>query len=253
MTASSRVPAGLGDKGRWTASVIGAALVLSGVLVLFRAPSRPPPSILTGRPPVQLARPGNADPILREQAEMRDLAPLFLPTERNANLSIPPRDPSRSLLEDESPKLRFGEAEANVVKSFPPVATINRRPAAQAGPLDVFSPEAVAASLAGFGRETARIAPLPPRGGFVEVMASRTGDLLLAEPVPSADGPAGDKPWGPVEFLAVVDPSGLSAPLTLTSGSRVAEVDAHFSNYLTRVFRVGDRLAPGFYRITVAP
>jgi hypothetical protein len=253
MNAFPRAPAGLGERRRWIASGVAATAILTGVLALFRAPSRPPASTLAGRPPVQLARPGTADPILREQAEMRDLAPLFLPTERNASLTIAPRDPNRSLLEDQSPKLRFGEAEANVVKSFPPVALVNGRPAAQAGPLDLFSPDSVAASLAGFGREPAPIAPLPPRGGFVEVVASRSGERVLAEPITPAAGPSGEKQWGPVEFLALVDSAGLAAPLSVTAGSRVAEVDAHFSNYLSQVFRVGDRLAPGFYRITVAP
>lgn len=235
-------------------SALAAGLIMGGVLFLFRPPSPPPTAPkLAARPPVQLARPGTADPILREQAEMRDLAPLFLPTDRNASLSPPPRDPSRNFLEDESPKLRFVETETNVVKSFPPVAVINGRPAVQAGPLDVFSAEAAAASLAGFGREPSKVEPLPARGGFLEVVASWSGERVLAEPIPASGAPAGNPAWTPLEFLAVIDPAGLVAPLTVMSGSRVAEVDAHFGNFLAKVFRVGDRLPPGFYRITVAP
>ena len=35
--------------------------------------------------------------------------------------------------------------------------------------------------------------------------------------------------------------------------SDVDAVDAYFERYLTDTFRVGDRLAPGFYRIRVGP
>jgi hypothetical protein len=247
-------PADSGEKRRWIIAALAAAAVMAGVVLLFRPPTPPPAGAkLAGRPPVQLARPGTADPILREQAEMRDLAPLFLPTDKNASLSPPPRDPSRSFLEDESPKLRFGETETNVVKNFPPVAMVNGRPAGQAGALDVFSADAAASSLAGLGREPVKIEPFPARGGFVEVVASRSGERVLAESLAASAAPAGDQAWGPVEFLAVVDPAGLVAPLTVTTGSRVAEVDAHFGTFLAKVFRVGDRLAPGFYSITVAP
>jgi hypothetical protein len=45
----------------------------------------------------------------------------------------------------------------------------------------------------------------------------------------------------------------LIAPLTLTTRSGVEEIDNFYRNYLVRTYRVGERLAPGFYRITVAP
>jgi hypothetical protein len=59
--------------------------------------------------------------------------------------------------------------------------------------------------------------------------------------------------WAPLEFLATVEAAGLVAPLTLTGRSGVDEVDAFFRNYLVRTFRLGERLPPGFYRITVSP
>ena len=56
-----------------------------------------------------------------------------------------------------------------------------------------------------------------------------------------------------LDLEAVVDAAGLVAPLVVTASSRVEEVDAHYRNYLSRNFRIGGQLSPGFYRITVAP
>jgi hypothetical protein len=53
--------------------------------------------------------------------------------------------------------------------------------------------------------------------------------------------------------VAAIDPTGLAAPLTITTRSGVDEVDAYFQNFLARTLRVGERLAPGFYRISVGP
>jgi hypothetical protein len=56
-----------------------------------------------------------------------------------------------------------------------------------------------------------------------------------------------------MEFVAAVDPAGLVGPLVPTVRSGVEEVDNFFQNYLARTLRVGERLAPGFYRICVGP
>ena len=56
-----------------------------------------------------------------------------------------------------------------------------------------------------------------------------------------------------MSLLAAVDAAGLAAPLVVTEGSRVEEVDVYFRQFLARNFRIGDRLDAGFYSITVAP
>lgn len=243
-----------GEKRRWMLSAALAAVVVAGVVLLFRVPGnhiRPAPA--KGAVPVQVARPGRADPLLREETELRDLTPLFLPTERNASLAPPRREPGRTFLDDESPKYRFTEAELHLAKGLPPASMVNGKPAAAAEPVDTFSPQVSGSSLAGFGRRPWTMAAFSSRGGFVEVVAAGSGRPVLSDALPPRGRPPGDKAWGPVEFLAVVDAAGLASPLIVTEGSRVEEVDAFLGNYLTRTYRVGDRLAPGFYRITVAP
>lgn len=243
-----------GEKRRWILAVAFAAPLVAGVLALFRAPKQTAPAPTAEvRAPVQVARPGRADPLLTEETELRDLAPLFLPTERNASLPPPRREPGRTFLDDESPKYRFTDVELQLAKGLPPAAAINGKPAGAAEPVDAFAPQVAGASLAGFGRRRVELAALPARGGFVEVVVAGTGRAVLREKLPPEGRPPGEKAWGPVDFLAVVDAAGLASPLIVTEGSRVEEVDAFLGNYLTRAYRVGDRLAPGFYRITVAP
>jgi hypothetical protein len=235
-------------------SVAVAAAVFAAVVMLFRLPKLAGlASTLHPRTPVQVARPGPADPLLREETELRDLAPLFLPTERNASLPTPRREPGRTFLDDENPKLRFTEAELQLARGFPPTAAVNGRSAAVAEPADSFAPQIWGSSLVGFGRAKFEITPFSERGAFVEVVAAGSGRTVLTAKLPSTGKPPGEKAWGPVEFLAVVDASGLASPLIVTGGSRVEEVDSFLGSYLTRTYRVGDRLGPGFYRITVAP
>ena len=145
------------------------------------------------------------------------------------------------------------EFETSITQDLPPVATIDGRPARLAQPVDALVNQAMGGSLVGYGRQPAALPPFAQRGGFIEIVSIQEGDRVVREALPQAARPPGDKTWDPVEFLAVVDASGLFSPLVVTVGSRIEEVDLHFREFLTQTFRVGERLAPGFYRITVAP
>jgi hypothetical protein len=244
----------IGEKGRWTIATIGAIGATAILLFLFRLP--PSPIALTPSIPepvrsvVKMARPDEADMLLKAETELRDLRPLFLPTERNAALPAPRLEAGRTFLDAENLKPIIGDAEMQVSKDLPPVVTLDGQPLEKARPIDALTPDL---TLLGFGRSTTAIKPLLPRGGFIEVTTTRDGQRILTQELPVAARPPGDKPWSPVEFLAAVDAAGLVSPLVVTEGSRVEEVDVYLRNYLTRNFRIGERLAPGFYRITVAP
>lgn len=228
--------------------------VVVAAVVMFRFPAPPPPPV---PPPqkssVQIARPGVADEVLKEEAELRDLRPLFLPTHRNAALPEPKREPGRTILDEELPKWSFGEADLKVGREFPPVVTLGGKSVEKAELADALSIEAAEAPLLGFGRRGAEISPFVGRGGFVEVVAASDGRRVLAESLPIGAGPPGGKAWAPMELLATVDAAGLTCPLVVTEGSRVEEADIYFRNFLAQTFRIGARLAPGYYRITVAP
>ena len=256
-----------GEKTRWVIAAALAGLILSVLMLLFRgpagtmalppvaAPMPPATAPARPRPVVQLAKSGTADAVLAEELVLGDMRPLFLPTEGlSVTLPEPRREPGKTFLDNETLKLTFGEADLNLDRGLPPVATINGQPAQSAAALDALATEGAAGPLAGFGRDPrAAGGALPARGGFVAVVSVATGHQVWAESLPAEARPAGSKPWQPVEFVASVDAAGLTAPLVVTTSSEVEEVDAHYRNFLARGYRIGDRLPPGFYRITVGP
>jgi hypothetical protein len=245
-------------RNRWIAAAGGGVVIVAGLLLLFRLPA---PVVPLSRPveariakaEVQMARPDNTDLVLKAEAELRDLRPLFLPTERNAALPEPRLEPGRTFLDTESPGLTFTDADAQISRDLPPVATLDGQAVQKATPADVLGPQESRLGLRGFGRTEAVTKPFAPRGGYIEVVAMKDGGRVLAQPLPVEARPVSDKPWAPLELIAVVDAAGLVSPLAVIDGSRVDEVDSHFRTYLAREFRIGERLWPGFYRVIVAP
>ncbi len=228
--------------------------MVSLLLLLFRVP--PPTTLQPPEPAAGLAvadvRDSNA--ALREATRIHDLAPLFLPTELNAKLKDVPRpEPGRGVFDVEPTRLSFPESGLRLGAALPAVVALNGTPMGTATPLDALLADGADSSLAGFGREKREVVPLPPRGGFLEVVAAGNGERVLAEVLPVEAAPATQKLWQPPQFLALVDPAGLVGPLRLTEGSRVEEVDRHFQDYLMHTYRLGERLGPGFYRITIGP
>ncbi len=240
---------------RWGVAVAVALTVVGLLSLLFRPPQPIPPSgqVVEGPPPVQMARPTTADVVLKDEALVRDLRPLFLPTEFNTTLAAPRREPGRSILDDEPAGLGSAEAELGISRNLPPVALLNTLPAEKARARDVLAFADAGTGLVGFGRAGGVVTALQHRGGYLEVVAVSTGQRVLAEPLPPSLGPTGNREWEPMVLMAAVDAAGLASPLVVTESSHLEEVDAHFRKILAWKFRIGERLAPGFYRIVVGP
>lgn len=246
-------------RGRWIVAAGAAVVVVASFLLLVRVPA---PVILPATnspsesaPPssVKLARADGADVLLRQEAQLRDLRPLFLPTDVNAALPEPHLEPGRSFLDNDNLKLRPVDVEVPVAAQLPAVVTLDGVALAEARPRDALVGDAARIELLGIGRQTVVAAPLPSRGGWLEVSAAGDGERVIAEALPLTAKPPSEKPWYPLELVAVIDAAGLVGPLVVTEGSRVEDVDAHFKNFLAERFRIGERLAPGFYRISVVP
>lgn len=227
-----------------------AALAVS----LFRVPPVMPSPVMPAARGVHLQKVSGRESTLSEETILRDLSPMFLPTERNATLrKLPVREPGRTFLEIEAPKLGMPDGSWRFDRTLPPIATLNGIPLNQATPLDHLEAAAWEVNVAGFGRDRARIPTVEPRGALIEVVRERDGQRVMSDELEPKVLPPTNKLWQPVEFLAVVAPAGLAVPLSVRVRSGVEELDIFFRNYLSRTYRIGDRLAPGFYRITVAP
>jgi hypothetical protein len=188
---------------------------------------------------------GLVDPVIIMGTLLRDPTPLFLPTEFNSSRrDYTPREPGGAFA-GFPPILTFDPAE--LVLDLPaPVAV-------PASPAEALRGEPPGAAFIGFDRADPVMEPLSARAAYVEITEAGTGRTVLDKPLVDARPPATSVPWQPMEFMAAVDVSGLVGPVVPTTRSGVPDVDAYFGRYLAETLRVGQRFAPGFYRISVGP
>jgi hypothetical protein len=197
-------------------------------------------------PFVQIAGSGGAaaDRVLRERAEFFDPSPMFLPTDRNAGQgSLPPRlvvQPGQVFLDFPA---KWRVVEANLPSYGSEAVT------APEGLTDVMA-RASEAPFAGLGETAAPRRRVEPRAAFLEVK-SMDGSALIGVALTDAAAPRSD--FAPLEFLATISAAGLVVEPVLVTGSGADEVDSFFRTYLARSFRLGEKLAPGVYRVAIGP
>lgn len=237
----------------WLAA--GLAALVTGLLLMLFSLRPLEPEIITGEPEgsrgmsvVGLTRleQDSTDNLVAEEALFFDPTPLFLPTEWNADQKGLPdsilRNPNR-LFANYPAKLQFTQDELALTFTAPRIVPDS--------PAEILSQLHDQAPYLGIGQKDEQIPTLAPRGGFLQVMAVQTGQMVLEQSLPAAASPAGF--WRPLEVMAVVNAAGLVGRLSTVVSSGVEEVDGFFENYLVETYRIGQRLPPGFYRVCVGP
>lgn len=176
---------------------------------------------------------------------LRDPAPLFLPTDFNSSRKdYVPKEPGGAF-GGFQPEYIFDPSQ--LVLNLPlPVAIPN-------SPAEALAGDPPGAPFIGFDRADPVVEPLSPRTAYVEVVSAGTGRSVFGKTLSDAHPPQTSMPWQPMEFIAAVDSTGLVGPVVPMVRSGVDEVDAYFGLYLADTLRIGQRLAPGFYRISVGP
>lgn len=237
---------GWGNRRQWMWITVGAVLALVVALTLFRPAAEPavtPVRFNGNHPaPVRLVN------LKKNDAALTDPTPLFLPTEWNAAQDPLPESANRepgSTFAGYPAKLKFGQNELALSLSAPVEVPANAAVALGSGK----PPQA----FLGLNPEANPVRQLPVRKAFVEIVAARDGESVMTKTLADANPPESQGGWQPMEFLVAVDAMGLVGPPILTESSRVPGVDGYFRNYLEKTLRVGQRLAPGFYRISVGP
>lgn len=249
---------GKGWPRHWvTAAGAAVLVVVAAVLVVSLRPARKAPPVAPKpaadrpageSPEIKLTRlvQTGGDNLMSDEARFFDPTPLFLPTEWNADQNALPasvlNEPGR-MFQDFPSRMVF--QEGGVGLEFPGTVRLPARPG------DVLTAAEADAPYFGMGRSDLAVPALAARGGYLEVTASDNGRSVLAEPLTGAKPPVAF--WRPLEMLAAVNAAGLVGRLSFIERSGVEEVDNYFQNYLVKSLNLGQRLPPGFYRISVGP
>ena len=245
--------AGAQNRTSWSIG-IASVLVFSGILLLLTyrgaggsdalEPSRSLEARKIGL--TRLAQQGEGR-VVAEEAMFFDPTPLFLPTEWNSDQKpLPPSvlsDPGEMFPHFPS-KLQFAE-ESVALEFKAPIETPGK-------PSDTISVLENEIAFRGMGHADVGVGHLEERGGYLEVRSADAGKSAIVSQRLSDARPPVDI-WKPMEFMAVVNSSGLVGSLSLIKRSGYESVDLYFKNYLVQTFRLGEYLAPGFYRISVGP
>ena len=210
------------------------------VTFLVRIPESNAPAPAKAAPSV-----GLVDPVVIMSTMLRDPTPLFLPTDfTSSRKDYVPTEPGGAF-GGFQPEYVFDPSQ--LVLNLPPSAAIPTSPA------EALAGDPPGAPFIGFDRADPVVEPISPRMAYVEVADAGTGRNIFGAEVTDAHPPQTSVTWQPMEFVAAVDSAGLVGPVIPTVRSGVDEVDAYFGRYLAENLRVGQRLAPGFYRISVGP
>lgn len=237
--------------GRWVVALtvifaVAAMAALFRPLGRNRVHARP----TVPMPKVDVARldEGAGDKLLREQANIFDPTPLFLPTKWNTSQRPLPAAVGPQPGQVFSPfgaQLVYGKEELAL-----PIEASRALPKS---PLDLLN-EPSRDPFVGFDRQDLALAPLPARFGVVEVRRMDSVEAALEFPLDRAVIlPAGRLDWQPAEYVITVTVGGLLGRPANTASSDVEEVDVFLRDYLSKNLHLGERLAPGIYRVVVGP
>ena len=250
----SKVSRGQGST-LWIAIAISTVLV---ALVVLAATMVRLPKPIELKTPVQktseiaIARvdPTGGNVALLQQVELYDTMPLFLPTPINnsdPNLSTTMRHEPGSAFKPIPPKPIFVEYEKlNIALPDPIIVPGN--------PVEALHIGETANPIFTFGLINYPYTPLPVRLAFLEVLQTKTGRTVLAEPLSAQKSgglPAVD--WQPLEMVVAIETTGMVGEPTVTAGSSFEEVDDYFRAFVVKQFRLGARLPPGFYTLRIGP
>ncbi len=226
----------------WAAALFGAVILGGGLfLLIWSAPIGQEPTL----PPKTPAVPNLAvKKVVSGEAALLDKTPLFLPTDWNTatkEISLPK---SGGIFSEYPATFAFSEIEVG----FGALRSGDALSMEVARDLD-----APGSTALGFGRKPGSNESPAPRGGYLEILAAKEGTPVLREVLVLVPPLKKALVWRPIELMAVVGPAGLSGPLIFVARSGSDEVDAYFSEFLVRKFKLGEKLPPGIYRLIVGP
>jgi len=232
-------------KRRAVVAVVGAGLATAGWYFWALSHVAPEPPARPEVPPLLQITGRSAGDLLREQAEYFDPTPLFFPTPQNfgqgRSVAALRREPAEG----------FANFPASYRFHVQKIASygLASEPAPQ-HPKDVLV-RGDEAPFSGLGEVDLPAHNLVARGGYIEAKSLSGGGLALSMPLDAGTLPKVE--FSPLEFLVLVGTNGIVGEPLLTRNSGSEQVDAFVRDYLVKSFRLGERLAPGKYAVSVGP
>lgn len=235
----------------WWVGTLTVLMASLSIMVLFRPvasrPNHPSKAVV---PKVSITPLGmaGARSWLNEQATFYDPTPFFLPTKWNTNqgplpASVQPQP--GQVFPNFGAELTYGRSELAL-----PIAAAESTPRSPSDLLKTPSRD----PFLGFGRVDIPLEPLAPRTAVLEITEIGSGRVVHVPNIASSVVlPAGQAEWQPAEFLVCVTAEGLLGTPVETASSDVEDVDVFLRDYLEKTLRLGERLAPGMYRVVIGP
>jgi len=242
------MPSGFKVKRRvWIFAVF--ALTTGGGWWLWRGATIEVPvsPTVTESPAVRLAANQHAigDEVMRERARYLDPTPLFFPTEWNYG-SVALREGMKR-----QPGQIFDLLPAKFIFDYQLTKSYGSEQNQLSDRITDVAASGSEAPFAGIGG--GKVAPpvLSDRDGFLEVENLSDGKTIVSQVLKNIPGISAD--FAPLEFLVAVSSAGLVGDPILMNGSGREETEVLLRTFLAKSFRVGERLAPGKYRVLIGP
>ncbi len=234
----------------WLVAGLGGLAMMLALVALLRLPVDQPTSVLPPPAPIGLVRldGGAKDITLQEEAALRDPEVLFMPTAVNAGQAEAivgdERTEPTTAFRDFQPRLGYDDGDSLV--AFPQLTKVPETPIA------ALRTEQGRDAFRSLGRRKIPMEALSSRFGYMEVVEAGSGQVALTAELPMvADAPRED--WAPLQLVAAVDLTGLIGLPAVTVSSGSNGVDGWLPEHLARSYRLGARLKPGIYHISLGP
>jgi hypothetical protein len=225
------------EKLRWLAAGFATTIIGFGLLFWFEVPSASTDHAAGSSRFETLV----VQRVVADEAALLDKTPLFLPTSWNTSIkdvSLP-----ATVFADFPSAFAYKEGDHSFGVFRSDQEGLN------GAILDIEGPNSAFLS---FGQKAQNLQVTRRAVGYLEVYSAKDGIAVIREAL-TLDLPPGTINWSPIELMAVVSAAGLVGPPVSITLSGLEEVDLYFADFLVKVFRIGEKLSPGVYRIVVGP
>jgi hypothetical protein len=227
------------EKLRWLAAGFATTIIGFGLLFWFEVPSASTDHGAGSSPLETLV----VQRVVADEAALLDKTPLFLPTSWNTSIKDVSLPATGGVFADFPSAFAFNEGDHSFGVLRADQEGFNGAILNVEGPNSAFL---------SFGQKAQNLQVTRRAVGYLEVYSAKDGIAVIREAL-TLDLPSGTINWSPIELMAVVSAAGLVGPPISITRSGLEEVDLYFADFLVKVFRIGEKLSPGVYRIVVGP